>query len=133
MEPHRLINRPIWTYMGLSICDPCTPWGWGLDGLGKFVRRRRHRRRRPPARPPSVRVMVASNYRGYTQPQGLHPTNVRYRGCSQLKGLLPATWVTPNYRGYTQLHGLHPTAGVTPNYRGYTQLQGLHPTTGVAA
>ncbi len=35
-----------------GIFDPCTPWGWGLDGLGKFVRRRRRRRRRRRPPPP---------------------------------------------------------------------------------
>ena len=53
-----------------GIFDPWTPWGWGLDGLGKFVRRRRRRRRRPhggggPGRPqafPVTRGLLASNY-----------------------------------------------------------------------
>ena len=42
-----------------GIFDPCTPWGWGLDGLGKFVRRRR--RRRPLGG--DVRAIVASDYK----------------------------------------------------------------------
>ncbi len=70
---HKALRRRyifLYPYIGVGgfpygIFDPWTLWGWGLDGLGKFVRRRRRRRRRrrPPARPPSVRAIVASNYK----------------------------------------------------------------------
>ena len=42
----------IYIYIGVRDCPHgiCCPWvrgGWGLDGLGKFFRRRRRHRRRP--------------------------------------------------------------------------------------
>ncbi len=48
------------------IFDPWAPWGWGLDGLGDFFRRRcRHRRRhrRPdaPDTPDSIYLLILMN------------------------------------------------------------------------
>ena len=70
----------IYPYIGVrgfayGIFDPCTPWGWGLDGLGKFVRRRRRRRRH--RRPPGgagVHAIVASDYKTFNRLQDFQQT-----------------------------------------------------------